>query len=224
MNSLPSVSVTATADGRTEAAALSAADATGAALGAGPVDRWVVGLFVAEVPAQAAMNALRPARPVPARNPRRLTLVRDIRASICSRSRSRSVIALPPPPRAPRADPLLSSHEDEIRSLVPADRDRIARSEPLARAVPKLVLAAGDELAGAIGLDAVLRLLPQVGALPDTSGNAGPAGGLGIAARRRGLHPEVLRPDGDGHPVAGVRTGVRVGHPANQLEAAVGRD
>src|SRR5438034_10400887 len=90
MNRWPSVSVTATAEAAAEgaadsAAALAAVD--GAALaGAADGDEPLV---------HAAMNALNPARPVPARNPRRLTrdrFIRWIRAS-----RSRSVIGCSPP-------------------------------------------------------------------------------------------------------------------------------
>src|SRR5689334_17794970 len=109
MKSLPSVSVTATADGRAEAAA--EADAAAASEGEAPVDGGAADAAAdvgeALPPAlHAAMKALSPASPAPARNPRRLTLVCAIRRSIDSRSRSRSPMPVPPPPGPPgRTEP-----------------------------------------------------------------------------------------------------------------------
>src|SRR3954463_15347300 len=91
MRSVPSVSVTSTAlgeaDGATEGGAALGPVEAGAALGAD--DGAVV-----EAGVHAAMNALSPARPVPARKPRRLTRVRDIRFRISSRSRSAMPVLL----------------------------------------------------------------------------------------------------------------------------------
>src|SRR5258705_6304043 len=125
MSSVPSVSVTATALGATDGstdggAALGPVDA-GAALGAddGAAD---------EPGVHAAMNAPRPARPVPARKPRRLTRVRDIRCRISSRFGSAMpVLLLPAVPD--RSSGVASAHEDQVRPFVPADRDRLTRSQ-----------------------------------------------------------------------------------------------
>src|SRR5688500_2585304 len=128
-------------------------------------------------PVQAAMNALRPARPVPARNPRRFTRVRAIRRIRRSSSTLRSVISSSSScPGRPGVQVERSVHQDEVRRFVPADRHRVARSESLACGFPQLVLTPDDELAGLFGLDPVLRLVAEVRALVDASRNLGPAG------------------------------------------------
>src|SRR5690349_13922826 len=109
MNSWPSVSVTATAEGRTEAAA--EADAAAAADADGAADAAAEEAEAADdgdalPPEHAARNAARPANPVPARKPRRFTFVRAIRASSASSSRSFSVIPfLLLPARRARSEP-----------------------------------------------------------------------------------------------------------------------
>jgi hypothetical protein len=64
-----------------------------------------------------------------------------------------------------------SAHKDEVRRLMPADRDRVSRSQPLAGGFPQLVLTPDDELAGVIGLNAVLGLVAEVGSLIDSTRN-----------------------------------------------------
>src|SRR5689334_3454356 len=94
MNSWPSVSVTATADGRTEAAADADAGAAseGDAAAEGAAAEAAADGDDELPPVHAARNAASPAKPVPARKPRRFTFARAIRASSASSSRSFSVI------------------------------------------------------------------------------------------------------------------------------------
>src|SRR5690348_3789548 len=94
MNSWPSVSVTATADGRTDAAAdaeAAAASEGDAALDGAAAEAAADGDEELP-PVHAARKAARPANPVPARKPRRFTFAAAIRPSNASSSRSFSVI------------------------------------------------------------------------------------------------------------------------------------
>src|SRR5690348_1369253 len=93
MRSVPSVSVTGWYDGATEAATLGASDgATLGAADAGATDEAADDGEADPPPLHAARNAASPAKPVPARKPRRLTFVLAIRAKSASSSRSLSVI------------------------------------------------------------------------------------------------------------------------------------
>src|SRR3954468_1454826 len=92
---------------------------------------------------------------------------------------------------------------------MPADRDRLARSQPLAGRLPQLVLAADDELACLIGLDPVFRLVAEIRPLADAARDPGPAS-CPVDGRAGGVDAEVLRPDRHGDGLPDSRCGGRV--------------
>ena len=84
-----------------------------------------------------------------------------------------------------------SSDEDEVRLLVPAHDDDIARSRAEGATGTGGVLAPDDHLAGLVGFDPVFRLVPQVGALMDGSRISCQPGDEAAAASLAGEPPSV---------------------------------
>jgi hypothetical protein len=84
---------------------------------------------------------------------------------------------------------------------MPADDDRIARSDALAQVDAIRILAPDDQLTSLVGGDSIFGLVAEIGSLVDPAGHTDPAV-AGLSRVRRCLNGQPLGPGRDGDGVA----------------------